>query len=208
MGNSYTRLGASSNVEEEVLSGEALPCFVLDTHIVTLNGEVKVNDLEVGDLVKTMDNGYQPIRWIGSSRRHAVGKFAPILFRKGVIGNTRDLMVSPQHRILVSGWKAELMFGECEVLTPAKSLLCDDKVIRKTGGIVTYYHILFDNHEIIFSEGAPTESFQPSHKNIHGFGDDTRDEILELFPELNVNADVMYPTARLSLTRKEGELLN
>lgn len=92
-------------------------------------------------------------------------------------------------------------------LVPAKALLSDHKVVRKIGGLVTYFHILFDQHEIIFAEGCPSESFQPSGKNIAGFDADTYDEIIELFPELAIDSQLPnYSAARYSLKYKEGVL--
>jgi len=82
-------------------------CFTAGTLIKTQSGEVLIEDLAKGDMVLTMDHGYQPIRWIGSSKRPATGNMAPILIRKGALGNDRDLRVSPQHRMLLQGWQAE-----------------------------------------------------------------------------------------------------
>ena len=193
------------NREGAVQYDDLVPCFTAGTRIETDDGDMLIEHLMAGDMVETMDHGMQPIRWIGSTTRPAINKFAPILFRKGALGNRRDLLVSPQHRMLISGWRAELMFGECEVLVPAKALLSDHKVIRKAGGLVTYFHILFDQHEIIFAEGCPSESFQPSGKNITGFDAGTYAEIIELFPELAIDSQLSnYSAARYSLKYKEG----
>ncbi|PIE16097.1 MAG: type I secretion protein [Rhodobacterales bacterium] len=204
IGQTYTRSGAAGNVNEEVL-----PCFVAGTHILTPKGEVKVEDLAVGDLVLTADHGMQPLRWIGSSTRQAEGHLAPILFRKGALGNERDLLVSPQHRMLLCGWQAELIFGETEVLVPAKSLLSDHTVIRKIGGQVCYYHLLFDQHEIIYAEGIPSESYHPNDKTIAGFDPQCRDEVLRLFPGLANGEDCAYgDPARPSLSHQEATVLH
>jgi len=203
VGQSYSREGAAGNVDQEIL-----PCFVAGTHILTDKGETKVEDLCTGDLIITMDHGLQPVRWVGSSTRTAQGNMAPILFEKNAFGNSRDLLVSPQHRMLIQGWQAELLFGETEVLAPAKSLITDQTVRRVTGGLVTYYHVLFDNHEIIYSEGAPSESYHPNDKNISGFDPASRDEIFALFPQLERHNSYAYSTeARMSLKGKEGEIL-
>jgi len=203
VGQSYSQDGAAGNVGQEVL-----PCFVAGTHILTTKGEVTVENLSTGDLVITMDHGIQPVRWIGSSTRAAQGNMAPILFEKGAFGNSRDLLVSPQHRMLVQGWQAELLFGETEVLVPAKSLVTDQTVRQVTGGLVSYYHVLFDNHEIIYSDGAPSESYHPNDKNISGFDPASRDEIFALFPQLERHNSYAYSTeARMSLKGKEGEIL-
>ena len=186
-----------------------LLCFALGTWITTPNGQVPIEELAAGDMVVTMDHGPQPIRWISSSKRHAIGDMAPILIRKGALGNTRDLRVSPQHRMLLSGWHAEVLFGEREVLATAKSLVNDHSILREEGGEVEYFHMLFDSHEIVYAEGAPSESFHPGAEGWKALDEPTRNEILELFPQLaNGNFDSYGPSARASLNYKEGSLLS
>jgi len=185
-----------------------IPCFVSGTRIKTTAGEVAVDNLEVGQLVQTMDHGLQPIRWIGSAKRAAVGDLAPIRIRKGALGNDRDLWVSPQHRMLMSGPQTEMMFGESEVLATAKSLLNDHTITRVEGGEVEYFHILFDSHEIVYAEGAPSESFHPGEQGWKALDQATRDEILELFPELASSDFNAYgPSARMSLKAHEAAIL-
>ena len=184
-------------------------CFAKGTWITTPNGQVPIEELAAGDMVVTMDHGPQPIRWIGSSKCQATGNMAPILIRKGALGNTRDLRVSPQHRMLLSGWHAEVLFGEREVLATAKSLVNDHSILREEGGEVEYFHMLFDSHEIVYAEGAPSESFHPGAEGWKALDEPTRNEILELFPQLaNGNFDSYGPSARASLKYKEGSLLS
>jgi hypothetical protein len=188
---------------------DLVACFTSGTLIKTQSGEVAIEDLTKGDMVLTMDHGYQPIRWIGSSKCAATGDLAPILIRKGALGNTRDLRVSPQHRMLLSGWHAEVLFGEREVLATAKSLVNDHSILREEGGEVEYFHMLFDSHEIVYAEGAPSESFHPGAEGWKALDMATRNEILELFPQLaNGNFDSYGPSARASLKYKEGSLLS
>ena len=185
-----------------------VPCFVSGTRIKTTAGEVAVEDLEVGQLVLTMDHGLQPIRWIGSARRAATGDLAPIRIRKGTLGNDRDLWVSPQHRMLMTGPETVMMFGETEVLATAKSLLNDYSITRVEGGEVEYFHVMFDSHEIVYAEGAPSESFHPGEQGFKALDQATRDEILELFPELASDGFKSYgPSARLSLKAHEAAIL-
>jgi len=184
-------------------------CFAQGTWITTPSGQVPIEELAAGDMVVTMDHGPQPIRWIGSSKRPAIGNMAPILIRKGALGNTRDLRVSPQHRMLLSGWQAEVLFGESEVLATAKSLVNDHSILREEGDEVEYFHMLFDTHEIVYAEGAPSESFHPGAEGWKALDKPTRNEILELFPQLaNGNFDSDGPSARASLNYKEGSLLS
>lgn len=90
----------------------AVLCFCDGTRIETPGGEVPIENLQEGDLVSTLDRRPQPIRWIGCIKRHAVGSAAPVVIATGTLGNRRTLRVSPQHRMLLSGWRAELLFGE------------------------------------------------------------------------------------------------
>ncbi|WP_394179831.1 Hint domain-containing protein [Yoonia maritima] len=182
-------------------------CFGHDTLIETDKGKVAVQDLREGDLVMTMDNGLQPIRWVGSRTVDAVGKFAPIVISKGVVGNTRELVLSPQHRVMMQGWQAELLFGEAEVLVAAKQLVNDETIVRREGGEVTYYHILFDRHEVIYADDAPCESFHPGHVGINGMDEAQSAEIFALFPELEDDVLAFGPTARLAAKASEGALL-
>ena len=83
-------------------------------------GGRRVEFLREGDLVVTRDHGLQPIRWIQSRTVQAKGKVAPVRIRPGAVtGLERDMLVSPQHRMLFTGYRAELLFGEREVLMPA-----------------------------------------------------------------------------------------
>ena len=137
-----------------------------------------------------------------------MGDLAPILIRKGALGNDRDLRVSPQHRMLLQGWQAEMLFGEEEVLATAKSLVNDHSILRDEGGEVEYFHILFDTHEIIYAEGAPSESFHPGEQGWKALDQATRNEILTLFPELADGRFEDYgASARASLKLNEGQLL-
>ena len=78
-----------------------------------------------------------------------------------MFGNTEDLIVSPQHSILITGWRAELFYGEDEVLVRAVDLLGHDGVYRRPGGVVNYWHILFDAHHVVKTAGIWSESLYP-----------------------------------------------
>ncbi|WP_165614966.1 Hint domain-containing protein [Yoonia tamlensis] len=181
-------------------------CFAHDTLIETDRGQVPVQDLAPSDLVQTMDNGLQPIRWVGSRRVAAVGKFAPIHIAKDVLGNTIPLVLSPQHRVLLQGWQAELLFGEPEVLVAAKHLVNGGSITRREGGEVTYYHILFDQHEVVYANEAPCESFHPGQVGLDGMGGEQRAEIFALFPELEHDIAHFGPLARMTVKATEAKL--
>ncbi|MEO0356941.1 MAG: Hint domain-containing protein [Pseudomonadota bacterium] len=182
-------------------------CFAEGTDIACLGGPCRVENLSVGDRVLTMDNGYQTVRWIGSRTVAAQSNLAPIVIKKGAHGAEDDLCVSPQHRVLISDWRAQVMFGQTENLVAAKHLVNGDTVYRKSGGTVTYYHILFDQHEIVFSNGVPTESFHPGQDSIAGLTDDARIELLDLFPELSNTRTSYGLAARPTLKQFEIDAL-
>ncbi|MBI1493030.1 Hint domain-containing protein [Halocynthiibacter styelae] len=186
---------------------DLLTCFVSGTHIVTRRGEVAIENLQPGDEVMTRDNGLQTIRWIGATTVRGLGKFAPITFREGALGNTRDLQVSPLHRMLLTGWQAELLFGEAEVLANAKHLVNGDTIFSAPCEQVTYYHMLFDQHEIVFAEGCPSESFFPGPATLGSVDHQVREELFALFPELATIPESYGPTARRCLRGKEAALV-
>lgn len=183
-------------------------CFAHGTHIMTDRGDCMVQNLEIGDHVITRDNGLQKIRWIGSRKVAAKDNLAPIVFKQGVVNNTRDLVVSPQHRMLIAGMHAELLFGQSEVLVPAKHLLGNDGVYQAVDGFVEYFHILFDSHEIIYAEGSATESYHPGDYSLGELGEPARDELFKLFPYLRSTPNAYGPTIRTCLKGFEGKMIN
>lgn len=185
-----------------------VPCFVEGTKVKTPEGEMAVDHLQVGNLVLTKDSGAQPVRWIGSRTVDAVGDFAPIRIRRGTFGEHGDLWVSPLHRILVRDPRSELLFGDAEVLVAAKELVDGQNVCRMEGGQVTYVHLLFDDHQILWSEGLESESFLPGPQIVHALERDIMREICALFPELDPETGKGYgPAARQTLRRFEASLL-
>lgn len=199
-----------SEIEEVVI------CFTPGTTIATRRGDIPVQQIKVGDLVVTRDNGLQPVRWVG---RRNLGRdnllrtpgFNPVRIKAGAFGEgvpQRDMMVSPNHRMLVASETAEVMFSEREVLVAAKHLVGLDGVDTVTPDKVSYIHMLFDNHEVVFADGTWAESFQPGAHSMAGIQSEQRSEILSLFPELDA-ADGMsnFVAARRSLRAHEAQLL-
>jgi Ca2+-binding RTX toxin-like protein len=190
-------------------------CFTAGTQIMTEAGPVAVEDLRPGTMVVTRDNGAQPLRWVGQCRLSyedllANPQLQPVRIASGALGAAgpdRSMMLSPQHRVLIEGARAEMYFGESEVLVPAKHLVGMAEVTRALPAEgVTYVHILFDRHEIVQSEGIWTESFQPAERTLSALDRVARDEVLQLFPQLADDAE-LFPSARLSLKAHEARVL-
>ena len=186
----------------------SVPCFVAGTLIRTPEGEVPVDMLRPGDLVMTQDDGAQPLRWIGHRRVAAIGDFAPIQIAANTFGRHRALLLSPLHRVLIRDSLAELLFGEREVLIAARDLVNDRSVRRIEGGMVDYVHILFDRHQVVFSEGLATESFLPGPQTTRSFESEIVAEICTLFPEIDPQTGAGYsPAVRRTLKSYEARLL-
>ena len=184
-------------------------CFTAGTRLATAKGHRPIEKLRVGDLVETADHGLQPVRWIGSMTVDGMGEQAPILISAGALGNKRDIMVSPLHRMLVSGWKVELLFGEEEVIAAAKMLVDGAGIRPQPMREVIYYHILFDAHEIVFAEGAGAESFHPGEEGFDALGAAAQGEIAALLPHITGGNFAAYgPSARRSLRVHEARLLH
>lgn len=198
-------------------SNGTLACFSRGTLITTQEGEVPVDQLRQGDLVLTRDNGYQPVRWIGSRLIDAATlkmnpNLRPIRIRAGALGNgmpLTDLLVSPQHRILVNSVVALRMFGEHEVLVAAKHL-ADLPGIEVADDVETveYWHFLMDRHQVVLSNGAATESLFTGPEALKSLSEQARGEILEILPELAELDHSALPTpARLLVSGRQARRL-
>ncbi len=192
-----------------------IPCFTPGTMIMTAVGEVPVETLRAGDLVMTRDHGVQALRWVGRRDLSLTDLLVqpdlqPVKIAESALGASspsRDMMVSPQHRILLEGARAEMLFGEAEVLVAAKHLVgCNGVAQSVPADGVSYIHLLFDRHEIVQSDGLWTESFQPAERTLSAMDAEARGEVIELFPALAAN-DNAYVSARLSLKAHEAKVL-
>ena len=196
-----------SNIETVV------PCFTPGTMIACEDGEKPVQELRAGDRIMTRDHGVQALRWVGCKPLTrddlaADPKLQPVLISAGALGPgmpARDMRVSRQHRMLVTGPRAELLFGSDEVLVRAEHLTHLPGVALAAETDVTYLHLLFDHHEVVLSDGTWSESFQPGDRTLAGLDGSARDELFRLFPDLAAGA--AYASARPTLRRYEAKVL-
>jgi hypothetical protein len=94
------------------------------------------------------------------------------------------------------------MFGQREVFVPAIKLVETDGIEQVASvAPVTYVHVLLDEHQIIFANGAPTESLYTGCQALKALSDEARNEIFEIFPELKTT-DKAVPLARTSIQKK------
>lgn len=180
-------------------------CFVSGTQIATPDGPRRVEDLAEGDLVTTRESGAMPILWIGRSRFVATGAHAPIRFQPGAIGNTRTLRVSRQHRLRISGWRAELFFGEEAVWVPAAHFVNGTSVVAEPAPSVTYHHVMVQGHRTLFADGVEAESFLPGETSLDMLGAAARADLLSRCPDLAAQAG--FVLSHPALRRGEARVL-
>ena len=150
----YFTRAASGNAFE---MGFGTPCYCPGTLIATQEGEIPVENLQIGTRVQTASGKIRPIRWIGRRAYDPIFTYGnrdvlPILFQKGSLGNNlprRDLTVSPMHAMFVDGY-----------LIPALHLVNGLSIIQiEKPDQISYIHIELETHDILLAEGAPSESF-------------------------------------------------
>jgi Hint domain len=191
-------------------------CFTPGTRIMTPDGTRRIEDLHPGSRIQTKDNGAQEVLWTGhrrmtGARLYAMPHLRPIRFRSGALGIDRpdeDLLVSPQHRMLVKGAAAQSLFHADEVLIAAEDLLndgsiCVDRVLRE----VTYVHVLLERHQIVWANGLETESFHPSNSALETIDPAQREGLLGILPDLAADPYAYGDFARRNLTSSEAAIL-
>lgn len=191
-------------------------CFTPGTRILTDNGPQAVETLRQGDRILTKDDGVQDILWIGSrkmtgARLYAMPHLRPIRIRAGALGidiPDGDLIVSPQHRLLVRGRAAQALFSAPEVLMSAADMINDrsitvDHALRE----VTYIHLLLERHQIVWANGVETESFHPANTSMEMLDPVQRRALLAMRPELAADPQRYGEYARRNLSPSEAAIL-
>lgn len=191
-------------------------CFTPDTRIATPDGPRAIQMLRPGDLILTKDNGPQEILWTGhrrmtGARLYAMPHLRPVRFRAGAFGIGQpdgDLIVSPQHRMLVKGRAAQNLFNTPEVLVRAEDLINGHSVMVDHGlREVTYIHILLERHNIVFANGIETESFHPSNTALDTVEPMQRAALVQVLPGVAVNPHAYGDYARRNLSASEAAIL-
>lgn len=193
------------------------PCLASGSLVETASGVVPVEELRVGQDVLTCNEAPSRIKWIGSrtlrfSQNGASSVQAPILFKSGCFGQSRpkdDLVVSPHHRVLLSGQVVDALFGSWHVLAPAKGLLGLSGVRQMKGKKeVTYYTILLESHAVMRVNGAFVESFFPGRQAMSTLDAEQQAEICAIIPGFAEWGTVAYgASAERFLSVKEAKRL-
>ena len=155
----YRLVGIARHTATRRFAEAASGSFARGTRITMGDGQMRpIETLQAGDMVLTRDAGRQPIRHIGLATLRATGSFAPVVILKGALHNDRDLVVRPDHRLFIYQREDHLGAGRAEVFIKARHLVDHNTVLRRRGGFVDYFQLIFDDHHIIYAEGIAAES--------------------------------------------------
>lgn len=192
-------------------------CFTPGTRIRTDVGDIAIEDIREGDRVQTRDDGMQEVLWIGQkhltgARLYAMPELRPIRLRRGALGVDRpdeDLLVSPNHRMLVTGARAQALFNTDEVFVRARDLLDDVRVVRDHSlREVTYVHLLLARHQVVIANGLATESFHPAGTALDTVDPEERARLMSMIPDLGSDPARYGAYARRALSRAEAAILS
>lgn len=191
-------------------------CFTNGARILTPTGQVPIETLSIGDKVTTRDNGSQEILWIGrrditGARLHAMPELRPVRIRAQAMDMgvpDGDLLVSPDHRMLYAGRNAAALFNSNEVLVAARDMVNDHSVITDHSiRSLSYIHLMFAEHQVIWANNLPTESFEPARTSLDEIDPSERASLLSLFPHLGEDLHSYGPPARRHLSRSDAAIL-
>ena len=215
-GQAYDFISIASNDPVASYSTGLFVCFATGTLIATPEGGIPVEDIRPGQLVLTADDGPQPVIWRGARRLDfragADPSQKPVLIKAGALGcglPDRDLVLSPEHRVCLSGPVVSAIFGAAEVLVPAKSLTALPGVRRMAGRrAVTYHSLLLPAHAVLWADGARAESFYPTPYSLSLLGGVMARQVTQAVPRLLDDPGGGYGRfARRPLTAQEADVL-
>jgi hypothetical protein len=127
------------------------------TTIMTLDGEIPVEHLSVGDRVITRDSGMSVIK--GIETRDV--KMQPIRIKAGSLGHTRpdrDMIVAPGARIHIRDWRAEALFGAAAATVEAHRLVDGEFLSQQPARDVQVFDLIFDREHILYADGVEVVS--------------------------------------------------
>jgi hypothetical protein len=200
----FTEIGNNNSYGAIVDNVSLLVCFAGQTLIDTPTGDRPARDIRAGDLVST-ERGPLPVRWVGRRQVSAAelaanDRLRPVRICSGALGlglPRADLLVSRQHRMLISSPVCRRMFGQTDILVSALKLTALPGIhIDETVAGVDYVHLLFDRHEVVFAEGAPSESLLLQDEALAALSPEALEEIRLMFPETGEGRSA-GPEARL-----------
>lgn len=202
-GDMVTIAETGAGMQPQTEPHDGILCFAAGTQIATPTGPRRVETLRPGELVSTEGRGPMALVWSG--RREVLfargdNRFRPILFRPGSLGPDlpeRDLVVSPDHHIVLRGEDVAELTGNFAALAPAGAL-AELRGARQMLGKrrITYVHLMLESHAILKAEGAAAESYYPTPAALATLSDSQRSSVFGNIPALRIAPETAYgPTA-------------
>jgi hypothetical protein len=191
-------------------------CLTPGTMILTPDGPRDVASLGEGDRVQTQDNETAEILWIGrrrvtGARILAMPELAPVRLRAMALDRDvldAGLLVSPGHRIVLRGPRGRTLFNTDEVLVTTRDLVDDATVLRdRSPQAVTYIHMMLAQHQIVFVNNVPTESFHPASAALAMIAPDDKDRLFARLPDLRADMGAYGGYAQRVLSVSEAAVL-
>jgi hypothetical protein len=205
--------GGTSYVTQTTPNDGSIPCFARGTRLATSDGMKRVEELQSGDVLINQSGQPVPVQLIlstkvGPRRLAHAPKLHPICLSAGCLGvglPMRDLCLSPQHRVLVTSPIVQRMFGASAALIAAKRLTTLPGIYQMTDVTqIEYFHVITENHEVLMSEGVPSESFLIGPQTQHILDADQLDELNALFPNL---LEQHTPASLIPPTKQQKKLI-
>lgn len=201
------RIGKSQSALRPIL-GLAGP-----SNVRTPCGLRRIENVRPGDLIVTRDNGLQPVRMVwtrGVSAADAAAdpSLAPVRLKRRAIGPMmpqQDLCLAGQHRILVPGYRLAEIPDDRSCLIAARDIAeaSDEAFVDKSCAEVTFYNLVFEEHQVFAANGLPVESYLPSQASLRELDDDVSKDIAALF-DGGTECEPGFPAARYGEPDLEG----
>lgn len=191
-------------------------CFTPGTMIMCDDGPRPVETLTEGARIQTKDSGCEELLWIG--RRRITGArlcvepdLAPVHLRAGSLDHDvpdQGLLVSPDHRMVLRGRRARVLFNCDEVLVAARDLVDGRGItIARRLREVVYIHLLLPRHQIIFANGVESESFHPADAALGVMAPDQRAGLMARLPDARGDLAAYGVHARRVLSGSDAAIL-
>ncbi len=202
--------------EKDETSSTGMVCFTVGCNILTAFGDIPVEHLQVGDLIHTVDNGLQPVRWIGSrevsrTKMQVAPQSQPVRIKQHAFGPflpAKDIWISQQHKMLLETEGQNNLFDMDSVFAPAKAMVNGDTIsVDANAADTKYMHILFDEHQVVYVDGVPSESFYPCPGSLMSLTEEDRALVFDLMPNLEAHPMSYGPTARRLVAFHQAQTL-
>jgi hypothetical protein len=150
-------------------------CFLKGTKIRTAEGDRKIEELAIGDLLPTMFGGLRPVQWIGrypfkkrDPSKPWVKDALPVRITPSALAPDvphADLYVTGGHSLLIDG-----VLVPAELLINGTTITRDQRYVREYNEL-EFLHVKLESHDVIYAEGVPAETLINVQESAVNFAD-------------------------------------